>query len=109
VLCTANPTRAAELGRIGGRKNRHYVETDDVIISPPSTPEEIKGVLARAMVDVRAGKLDPRRASALTYMAGALLKAFDATEVEQRLRRLEQQAEKRSGEANTLQAALKDS
>ena len=84
----ADPDRAAELGRMGGRKNRHYVETEEVTISPPSTPEEIKSMLSQAMVDVRARKLDPRIGSALTYMAGAFLKAFETSEVYQRLERV---------------------
>ena len=85
----SDPQRAAELGRMGGRQNRHYIETDDVVISPPSNPQEIKSLLSQAMADVRSRKLDPRIASTLTYMAGALLKAFETTEVHERLARLE--------------------
>ena len=29
-----DPARAAELGRMGGRKNRHYVDTEPVNIAP---------------------------------------------------------------------------
>ena len=32
----ADPARAAELGRMGGRVNRHYVETADSAIAAPS-------------------------------------------------------------------------
>ena len=88
-----NPTRAAELGRMGGRKNRHYVDNDEVIIAPPTTPEDVKNLLAQAMVDVRAKKLDPRAASTLTYMSGALLKAFESTDLARRVARLEEQTE----------------
>ena len=84
-----DPERAAELGRMGGRKNRHYVETEDVPLAPPSTPEDIKSLLAQAMVDVRARKLDPRIASALTYTAGVLLRALESTDFQKRLARLE--------------------
>ena len=87
----ADPTRAAELGRMGGLKNRHYVETDEVIIDPPKTPEDVKNLLAQAMVDVRARKLDPRTASTLTYMSSAILRAFESTDLERRLVRLEEE------------------
>ncbi len=84
-----DPARAANLGRMGGLKNRHYVDTEVVTVSPPSTPEDVKNLLAQAMADVRSRKLDPRIASTLTYMAGALLKAIESTDLEQRLARLE--------------------
>jgi hypothetical protein len=86
-----DPERAAELGRMGGRKNRHYVDTEPVNITPPSTPEEVKNLLAQAMVDVLARKLDPRIASTITYMSGPLLRAFESTDLQQRLARLEEE------------------
>jgi hypothetical protein len=76
---------------MGGLKNRHYVDTDEVTIAPPSTPEDVKNVLAQAMADVLAKKLDPRIASTITYMSGALLKAFESTDLQQRIARLEQE------------------
>lgn len=90
-LCAlhADPNRASELGRMGGLKNRHYVGTE-VTISLPTSPEDVKNVLAQAMVDVRARKLDPRVASALTSMSTALLKAFESTDAEKRLAQLEE-------------------
>lgn len=89
-LCAfhADPNRAADLGRMGGLKNRHYVDTE-VTIALPTSPEDVKNVLAQAMVDVRARRLDPRIASALTSMSTALLKAFESTDVERRLAQLE--------------------
>ena len=76
---------------MGGLKNRHYVDTDEVTIAPPSTPEDVKNLLAQAMADVRAKKLDPRTASTLTYMSGALLKAFESTYLQRRLARVEEE------------------
>jgi hypothetical protein len=92
-----DPERAAELGRMGGRRNRHYMDTDPISITPPSTPEDVKNVLAQAMADVRAKKLEPRIATALTYMSRVLLDAFATTDLQKRLERLEQ--EKRTKEA----------
>ena len=87
----ANPRRAAELGSIGGRKNRHYVESADVTIAPPSTPEEVKNLLSQTMADVHSGKLHPRIAHALTYLAGTLLRAMEGTELQHRLACIEAQ------------------
>jgi len=86
------------LGRAGGRKNRHYLETEEVNIAPPSTPEDVKNLLAQAMADVRALKLDPRTAGALTYMAGALLKALESTDLQQRITRLEETLRAKEGQ-----------
>jgi hypothetical protein len=77
-----DPARAAELGRMGGRRNRHYMDTDPISITPPSTPEDVKNVLAQAMADVRAKKLEPRIATALTYMSRVLLDAFATTDLQ---------------------------
>lgn len=87
-----DPARAAELGRMGGLKNRHYVDTEEVTIVPPSSPEDVKNLLAQAIVDVRAKRLDPRSASTITYMSSTLLKAFETTNLEQRLARLEEES-----------------
>ena len=75
---------------MGGLKNRHYVDNDAVTIAHPTTAEDVKNLLAQAMVDVRAKRLDPRTASTLTYMSGVLLKAFESTDLETRLARLEE-------------------
>src|SRR6266478_6639932 len=86
-----DPARAAELGRMGGQKNRHYVDADEVRFPPPSTPEDIKNMLSQVMVDVHTGKLHPRIASTLAYLSGPLLKAIESTDVQQRLARLEKE------------------
>jgi hypothetical protein len=86
-----DPERAAELGRMGGRRNRHCVDTEPINITPPSTPEDVKNLLGQAMADVRAKKLEPRTATALTYMARVLLEAFETTDLQKRLERLEQE------------------
>ncbi len=94
-----DPERAAELGRMGGLKNRHYVETDPVTIAKPSTPEDVQNVLAQTLVDMRAKKVDPRTATALAYVSGFLLKSFQTTDFEQRLARLEAERQKEDNRA----------
>jgi hypothetical protein len=84
---------------MGGQKNRHYVETEPMEITPPSTPEEIKNLLAQAMADVRAKKLEPRAATALTYMSRVLLEAIAATDLQKQMERLEQQLQRKADKA----------
>jgi hypothetical protein len=84
---------------MGGHRNRHYVETEPMDITPPSTPEEIRNVLAQAMADVRAKKLEPRAATALTYMSRVLLEAIATTELQRQMERLEQQLQRKADKA----------
>lgn len=87
----AHPGRAAELGRMGGRKNRHYVETAGTSIPKPKTPEDVTDMLAQAAVDLIAKRLDPKIASVLTSITNALLKAMEGADLQQRITRLEQE------------------
>src|SRR5262249_55503633 len=73
-LFHSNPSRAAELGRKGGLRNRHYVSGAAVPPPAPQTAMDVKGFLAEAMAELRAGRLDPKIASSLAYIAGPLLK-----------------------------------
>ena len=86
-----DPKRAAELGRMGGLRNRHYFDTEPVIINAPKTPEDVTNVLCRVMVDLRAKKMDPKIAHTLTYMTRVLIEAFAATNMQKELESLRQQ------------------
>lgn len=85
----ANPARARELGRIGGRKNRQQTQT------PPSTSSmtitEVNEVLVEAVDGVRSNKLSARRALALVQLCTALMKTLPAADLEARVTRLEDQ------------------
>lgn len=86
----ADPNRAAFLGRLGGRKNRHYVETADRV-PVPETAEDLKNLLAQAAADVLSGKLDPKKASALTSIASTLFKAMETTDLDERIAHLREE------------------
>ena len=81
---------------MGGRKNRHYVDADETKFVAPTTPQEVRTIMSQVMVDVHAGKLDPRRAVTMNSVAATLLKAMEITELQQRLLRLEEGREDRS-------------
>lgn len=85
-----DPERAAELGRMGGLRNRHYFDTEPVTIAPPETPEDVKNVLRQAIADVRAKKLEPRAATALTCISRVLLEAFVVTDLQKDVESLRQ-------------------
>jgi len=60
-------------------------------------------MLAEAMAAIRAGKMDPKLATALGYLGSSLLKAIEVADLEQRLEQLEES----NGSASTSQAARK--
>src|SRR5271169_921694 len=89
----SDPKRAAELGRKGGRRNRH---TYDAPLQPVAFPEsagDVKRMLAETMADIRAERMDPKLGSTLGYLGMALLRAFEVAEIEERLEKMEQRHE----------------
>src|SRR4051794_10022859 len=91
-LCAfhADPQRAAQLGRKGGRKNRRYPSGGKVKpVSPPRTAREVKDLLAETLADIHAGRREPKVASVMAYVGTALLSAIKTTEMEERIAALE--------------------
>ena len=91
-LCTfhANPQRAAELGRIGGLKNRHYSDsTDPAPTNPPKSADDVRSLLAETMASVHARRLDPKVGIVLASLGKALLEAIEVADLEGRVKALE--------------------
>src|SRR5271157_1685654 len=89
----SDPKKAAELGRKGGRRNRHTYETPPEHVAVPESAGDVKRMLAETMADIRAGRMDPKLGSTLGYLGTALLRAFELADFEQRLERLERRNE----------------
>ena len=87
----ADPRRAAELGRKSGkvRRSRYSNEQPQSELAPPQTVQEVRNVLGQFISDVRAGRLDPKLATTLGYLATVLLKSIEVVNVEERLAVLE--------------------
>jgi hypothetical protein len=85
----ANPNKASELGRIGGRKNRHVVMTDSDPLPRLDTATAVRTAVARLIEDVYAGELHPRIASGLAPLLNLQLRAIETSDLEQRVAKLE--------------------
>lgn len=85
----AEPGRAKELGSKGGR--RRTVHNPDFLkeFAAPKTAADIRDLLAESIIEIRAGKLDPKLANALGYLGTSLLRALEVADVERRLDLLE--------------------
>jgi hypothetical protein len=58
-------------------------------VSVPVTATDVRVLLAETMAEVRNRRLDPRIASTMAYVAGALLKALETEDLESRIDELE--------------------
>src|SRR5271157_2455419 len=78
----ANPGRAAELGRKSGVARGRVVSSggSHPELIPPRTAEEVRNALGQILADVRAGRLDPKIASTMAYVASVLLKSIEICE-----------------------------
>ena len=73
----ANPDKAAELGRNGGRRRRSIYEQSTEHIAPPESAADVRRMLAETMAEVKAGRMDPKVANTLTNVATVLLRAYE--------------------------------
>jgi len=76
----ANPDKAVELGRSGGRHGKHTYEQSTEHIAPPESAADVRRMLAETMAEVKAGKMDPKVANTLAYLATVLLRAYETDE-----------------------------
>lgn len=85
----ANPNKASELGRIGGRK-KSYVHIDSAVDPMPTldNPLAVRDAVSRLIADVYAGKVHPRVGAGLAPLLHLQMRAIEATELERMARRL---------------------
>lgn len=95
----ANPDKASELGRIGGRKNRHAAADGNDPLPALETARDVKQFAARVMEEVYSEKLHPRIGSSLGPLISLQLRAIESTDLERRLAELEKSsAEAKAGD-----------
>jgi hypothetical protein len=94
----AEPGRAAELGSKGGRRRAVFSPGDLRHFAAPKTAADLRDLLAESIIEIRAGKLDPRVANALGYLGASYLRALEVSDIEKRLDALEgtEQAQERA-------------
>lgn len=85
----ANPKKAVELGRIGGKKNSRVRAGLDPLPDLDNVTA-VRDALKRLIADVYAGKLHPRTAASLAPLLHLQLRVIEKTDFEQRLAKTEQ-------------------
>jgi len=88
----ANPDKASELGRIGGKSNRHAIGENANALPTLDNSLAVRDTVARLIADVYAGRIHPRIAAGLAPLLNLQLRAIEITEIanlERRLAKLE--------------------
>jgi hypothetical protein len=84
-----NPAKASELGRIGGRGNRHVAAENADPLPRLDTALAVRDTVGRLIADVYGGKINPRIAAGLAPLLNLQMRAIETTDLERRLVELE--------------------
>jgi hypothetical protein len=93
----SDPERAVQLGREGGRKNRHVVENAARPLPGLDNITGVRDALAVMIEDVHANRMHPRTAAGLAPLVNSLIRALEPAELEQRIKKLESEVAALSG------------
>jgi len=85
---------AQESRRKGGHATSGTERAGELL---PARLQPVVSILEGALGEVHRGELDPRAASAMASLAGALVRAITAGELEERLRALEARGARATG------------
>jgi hypothetical protein len=85
----ANPNKASELGRKGGRSNRHSAAENVDPLPRLDKANAIRDAVAQVIAEVHSGKLHPRIASSLASLLSLQLRAVETSDLVQRMKDFE--------------------
>jgi len=84
--CVGHLPSAIEARRKGGRQRARIARLHSLV---PTRLLTVYDALDDALKEVHGGKIDPRIATAMASLAGAMVRVLTAGELEERVRRLE--------------------
>ena len=87
----ANPDKASELGKRGGRAKGSIGTpgATEYVVRPIKNVHDVAGLLADTINDLRSGTIDSRLANTVGFLAAGMLKALQQGDIEGRLRAVE--------------------
>jgi hypothetical protein len=97
----ANPKKASELGRIGGRRKRSATSEDITPLPKLETVSAVRDAVGQLIADVHSGKMNSRVAANLAPLLNLQLRAIETTDIEQRLIRVERLLARTPNEADS--------
>ncbi len=87
----AEPGKAAELGSKGGRRRAVYTHDALQEFTAPRSAADLRDLLAQSIIEIRAGKLDPKLANSISYLGAGFLRAIEVADLEGRIEELERE------------------
>jgi hypothetical protein len=100
----ANPGVAAQVGRLGGRQNRHFVEDNTTPLPPLNSISGVQSAIAQTITDVRSHRLPARTAAVLANLFNSQLRTFGPDDLEKRLKKREETVNARNPDKSTDKA-----
>ena len=94
----ANPNKASELGRKGGRKNRRLSPEPVDPLPDLSTALAVRQTVERLIKDVYSGKMNPRTAASLTPLLNLQLRAIEISDLVRRVAAIEESQKQNASE-----------
>lgn len=85
----ANPNKASELGRIGGRRKHPSAAAISDPLPRLDKVSAVRDAVDQLIADVCAGKLNPRVAAGLAPLLNLQLRVVEATDLERRVAKVE--------------------
>ncbi len=99
----ANPAKASELGRIGGRRKRPSAAAIGDPLPKLDKVIAVRDAVDQLIANVYTGKLNPRVAAGLAPLLSLQLRTLEATDLERRLAKVERLLARKEA-AGTLNA-----
>lgn len=87
----AEPGKAAELGSKGGRRRAVYSPDALQEFTAPRSAADLRDLLAQSIIEIRAGKLDPKLANSISYLGTGFLRAIEVVDLQARIDELERE------------------
>ena len=87
----SDPNRAAELGRAGGRRNRHVIENPPPPLPAVETVDDVRAAINQITEEMRARRLDAGTGKVIIFALSLTLRTLVDSELKEEFEELRKQ------------------